>query len=78
MWAETPVLTLPESTAAAGGAATSPVLVDSAPHSLPCPPEGIWLHMIRQTLTLNRILNGIGGGDRGVLYKAGISCGHDE
>ncbi len=41
-------------------------------------PEGIWLHMIRQTLTLNRILDGIGAGDRGVLYKAGIDCGHDE
>jgi hypothetical protein len=31
-------------------------------------PEGIWLHMIRQTLTLNRILDGIGVGDRGVLF----------
>ncbi len=41
-------------------------------------PEGIWLHMIRQTLTLNRILDGIGAGDRSVLYKAGIDCGHDE
>ena len=41
-------------------------------------PEGIWLHMIRRTLTLNRILDGTGAGDRGVLYKAGIDCGHNE
>jgi hypothetical protein len=41
-------------------------------------PEGIWLHMIRRTLTLNRILDEIGAGDRGILYKAGIDCGHNE
>ncbi len=41
-------------------------------------PEGIWLHMIRRTLTLNRILDGIGAGDRGISYKAGIDCGHNE